>query len=86
MASDIGVFFVHMDFVFLFQSFGNGQGFAFSLGDGMMVVVTSAYFFGYGVNVGSYNKDSVLGDSLVHGFGFSGWNKMCVGEPHPSVG
>jgi hypothetical protein len=25
--------------------------------------------------------------NLVHGFGFSGWNKrMCVGEPHPSVG
>jgi hypothetical protein len=23
---------------------------------------------------------------LVHGFGFSGWIKMCVGEPHPSVG
>jgi len=57
MASDIGVFFVHMDFVFLFQSFGNSQGFAFSIGDGMMVMVTSAYFFGYGVNVGSYNKD-----------------------------
>ena len=23
---------------------------------------------------------------FVHGFGFSGWNKTCVGEPHPSVG
>ena len=23
---------------------------------------------------------------FVHGFGFSGWDKMCVGEPHPSVG
>lgn len=23
---------------------------------------------------------------FVHGFGFSGWKKMCVGEPHPSVG
>ena len=23
---------------------------------------------------------------FVHSFGFSGWNKTCVGEPHPSVG
>jgi len=30
--------------------------------------------------------DSVKGAfEFVHGFGFSGLVKMCVGEPHPSV-
>ena len=38
-------------------------------------------------DVGDYEHYCIaVAFEFVHGFGFSGWKKTCVGEPHPSVG